>query len=170
MQMLSHIEEEKGKRCSLVASQLLHQTKAVEMQSGKQKAYDYLMRAGVRYPVEALTIRQTLYPELPETSLDHELQMLADIQAEKGERYALIAYKFLAQTKAVNAKSGKQSAIEYLHHIGRTYPYEALKIRETVFPEDKKTMAKTDHAMYSSTHQSAAISEKICIDHRYQRL
>ena len=170
MQMLSHIEEERGKRCSLVASQLLHQTKAVEMQSGKQKAYDYLMRAGVRYPVEALTIRQTLYPELPETSLDRELQMLANIQAEKGERYALIAYKFLVQTKAVNTKSGKQSAIEYLHNIGRTYPYEALKIREIVFPEDKKTLANTDHATYSSTHQTVAKSQEETYKPYAQRL
>ena len=168
--MLSYIEEERGKRCSLVASQLLHQTKSVEMQSGKQKAYDYLMRAGVRYPFEALTIRRTLYPELPETSLDHELQMLADIQAERGERYALIAYKFLVQTKAVNTKSGKQSAIEYLHHIGRTYPYEALKIRETVFPEDKKTMAKTDHATYSSTNQASATSQEETYKPYAQRL
>ena len=168
--MLSHIEEERGKRCSLVASQLLHQTKAVEMQSGKQKAYDYLMRAGVRYPLEALTIRQTLYPELPETNLDHELQMLADIQAEKGERYALIAYKFLVQTKAVNTKAGKQSAVEYLHNIGRTYPYEALKIRETVFPEDRKTLAKTDNAIYSSTNQTAAKSQEETYKPYAQRL
>ena len=174
IQMLADIDEKKGKRRFLIASELLHQTKAVEIESGKQKAYEYIMKIGGHYPYEALRIRRTLFPEFPETGLDSELQMLADIQAEKGERYALIAYKFLFQTKAVNTKTGKQGAIAYLHHIGRNYPYEALKIRETVFPEDKKTSVKADDAIkqsiYSAKEQVASKNKKESYKPYAQRL
>lgn len=140
--MLSEIKQEKGERSSLVASNLLTQIKAIKTKSGKQASYDYLMKIGYRYPYECMKIRNTLFPDIPETQLDYELMMLEDIQLEKGDRNALIAYKYLLQAKALNLKAGKQRTIDYLHAVGRHYPYEAKSIRETLFPEQEIKKAK----------------------------
>jgi len=154
VEMLAEIQRKRGERSSLIASRLLQQIKAVEMKSGKRAAYDYLVRTGYRWPYEAVTIRKILFPELPHTGLDDELQMLADIQVERGERNALVAYKFLHQAKAVNMKAGKQRTIDYLMKVGINYPYEAMKIRETLFPEKKTTTAKVDDAIKQSIAQA----------------
>lgn len=150
VEMLAEIQKKRGERSFQIASRLLQQVKAVEMKSGKRAAYDYLMRIGYRWPYEAVTIRKTLFPELARTGVDDELQMLADIQVERGERNALVAYKYLHQAKAVNMKAGKQRTIEYLMKVGANYPYEAMKIRETLFPEKKTTIAKVDDAVEQS--------------------
>jgi len=161
-EMLSEIREEKGERSSLLASKLLTQIKAIKTKSGKQAAYDYLMKIGYRYPYECVMIRNTLLPDIEPTQSDDELRMLADIQLQRGERNALIAYKYLLQAKALKQKVGKQRTVDYLHTVGRNYPYEANSIRETLFPEQeikkaevkkpkpKTTIAKIDKRVKKS--------------------
>jgi hypothetical protein len=101
------------------------------------------MRVGTRCPFEAVKIRETLFGEEELTELDLELKMLAEIQREKGERSAQIASQFLQQTKLIQQKGGRQKASEYLTRIGTRYPYEATKIRETLFGERKTTKKTT---------------------------
>ncbi len=141
-EMLSEIKQEKGERSSLIAAKLLHQIKAVKTKSGKQGAYDYLMQIGYRYPYECMMIRNTLFPDIPQTQSDNELTMLADIQLERGDRNALIAYKYLLQAKAFKLKTGKSGTIDYLNKVALHYPYEAKKLRETLFPEKATKKAK----------------------------
>ena len=61
-----------------------------------------------------------------------ELEMLAEIQRERGARSAQVASKLLHKTKAVQQKAGTDRALQYLMRIGVHYPYEALKIRQTI--------------------------------------
>ncbi len=162
-EMLSVIKEEKGERSSLITTKLLHQIKAVKTKSGKQAGYDYLMRIGYRYPYECVKIRHTLFPDIPPTQADDELVMLADIQLERGDRNSLIAYKYLLQAKALKLKVGKQGTIDYLNRVAISFPYEAQRLRETLFPEKetkkatvkktkpKTTIAKVDNRVQKNT-------------------
>ena len=70
----------------------------------------------------------------PQVTSD-ELKMVAEIQRERGERNAQIASQFLQQTKLIQQKGGRQKASEYLARIGTRYPYEAKRVRETLFGE-----------------------------------
>ena len=135
LKMLAEIRSERGERNAHRALKLLQEAKVIQRREGKQRAFEYLMRVGTRYPYEALKIRERLFPEVAATESDRELQMVAEIQREKGERSAQIASRFLVQTKLIRQKQGKQKALEYLTRIGMHYPYEALKIRETLFRE-----------------------------------
>jgi len=140
--MLAEIQRERGERSAQVASKLLHKTKAVREKAGTERALQYLMRIGVHYPYEALKIRRTLFADHPPTQFDDELEMLAEIQRERGTRNAQVALKFLQQTKAIQQKAGRQGAVEYLMRIGTRYPYEAMKIRETLFGERAEARAE----------------------------
>jgi hypothetical protein len=63
--------------------------------------------------------------------------MLAEIKGERGERNAQMALKVLRETKLIQQEEGREKALEYLMGIGTRYPYEATKIRETLFGKPK---------------------------------
>ena len=63
-----------------------------------------------------------------------EVEMLAEIQKKRGERSSLIASRLLQQIKAVEMKSGKRAAYDYLVRTGYRWPYEAVTILKTLFP------------------------------------
>ena len=137
LEMLAEIKRERGERNAQMALKVLRETKLIQQKEGGQKALDYLMRVGTRYPYEALKIRETFLREHGPGEFDDELRMLVEIQGEKGERSAQIASRLLQQTKLIRQKSGRQKALDYLMRIGTRYPYEATKIRETLFGEPK---------------------------------
>jgi len=141
-EMLSEIQAERGERNFIIASRLLQQIKAVKTKSGKQAAYDYLMKIGYRYPYESMMIRNLLFEDIPPTRADDELMMLVDIQLERGDKNAFVAYKYLLQAKAVKIKSGKQGAMDYLNRVAINYPYEAERIRETLSLEQETEKPK----------------------------
>jgi len=136
LEMLAEIRSERGEKNAHQALKLLQEAKVIRRKEGKQKALEYLMRVGTRFPYEALKIRKRLLREVAATESDRELQMVVEIQREKGERSAQIASRFLRQTKLIRQKQGRQKAMEYLMRVGRNYPFEAMKIRETLFLED----------------------------------
>ncbi len=142
LEMLAEIRSERGEKNAHQALKFLQEAKVIRRKGGKQKALEYLMRVGTRFPYEALKIRKRLLREVAATESDRELQMLVEIQREKGERSAQIASRFLGQTKLIRQKQGRQKAMEYLMRIGRHYPFEAMKIRETLFSEKAITHAE----------------------------
>jgi len=133
LRMLAEIQRERGERNAQIASRFLQKTKLIRERAGNQYALEYLMRIGVHYPYEAMKIRETVFGDQGPTEFDRELRMLAEIQRERGERNAQLASQFLQQTKLIRKKAGRQNALEYLMEIGTRYPYEAMKIHETVF-------------------------------------
>jgi len=64
-----------------------------------------------------------------------ELQMLAEIRSERGEKNAHKALKLLQEAKVIRQEDGDEKALEYLMRVGTRFPYEAMKIHETLFPE-----------------------------------
>ncbi len=158
LKMLSQIRSERGEKNAYRALQFLREAKLIREREGKQRAFEYLSRIGPRYPYEAMKVRETLFRGLAATEFDQEVRMLAEIQREKGERSTQIASRFLQQAKVIREKQGRQKALEYLSRIGTRYPYEAMKIRETLFQEQAVAY---DHGAAGRTPSLPREEEKV---------
>ncbi len=144
IELLAEIQREGGAVSKRYAANLIRTLKSYEAKGMRLEGFNWLMRYWSVYPYEVYKLRQAFYPEQAKTELDDEIKMLAEIITENGARSKNIAVKFLLVTKKLIRVRGKKVGYDYLMKYGTTYPYEIIKIRDTLFPEHASVRKKTE--------------------------